>query len=461
VTIELEPSKFEALRDALAAAGFTFEERPHQVFLARKQGVVVNLYQSGKVTVTPPQTAGARAVIGLIESLGGAAVEKKRPEHPEIKGTRVGTDEVAKGDYFGPLVVAGAMVTEAQAERLRSLGVRDSKSLSATSISNLAVGIRRALDPHQVHIMAISPVKYNLMFEREGSVNAILGWGHAQVLEQVLAFREPCKLAVADQFGDQSHIENALKTRGRDVELLQMPHAEAEVSVAAASILARDASQRAMKELSEEYKLNFPRGAGANVDEFARDLVKEYGDGALLATAKVHFANTGRVASNPDLVLKQAQQLRREAASANPQANSKSYLELYSLISAFEQDIRQVIERDLRAVADEKWWEERVPAAVRTYAEKLRDEERKKGHEATLMECLGMHEYRRIVTAENNWADIYKARCEGDDKGVNAHFGHLYDVRNPVAHTRTVRKEEVFVALSSIRWLRSRVMRDG
>lgn len=50
VSVKKIPSdQFEALQDALEAEGFTFEERSYQVFLARKSGVVVNLYESGKV----------------------------------------------------------------------------------------------------------------------------------------------------------------------------------------------------------------------------------------------------------------------------------------------------------------------------------------------------------------------------------------------------------------------------
>ena len=54
----------------------------------------------------------------------------------------IGTDEAGKGDYFGPLVVAGVYVTETTATRLRAIGVRDSKLLSDDTIRSLAEEIK-------------------------------------------------------------------------------------------------------------------------------------------------------------------------------------------------------------------------------------------------------------------------------------------------------------------------------
>ena len=56
------------------------------------------------------------------------ATPEKTPEGtmaPPFKA-HIGTDEAGKGDYFGPLVVAGVFVDEQKAPQLRALGVRDS-----------------------------------------------------------------------------------------------------------------------------------------------------------------------------------------------------------------------------------------------------------------------------------------------------------------------------------------------
>ena len=55
----------------------------------------------------------------------------------------IGTDEAGKGDYFGPLVVAGVMVDESIAKSFEELGIRDSKKLSDSSVRDLATEIKK------------------------------------------------------------------------------------------------------------------------------------------------------------------------------------------------------------------------------------------------------------------------------------------------------------------------------
>ena len=42
----------------------------------------------------------------------------------------IGVDEAGKGDFLGPLVVAGFLCRESDFERLTELGVRDSKAIA-------------------------------------------------------------------------------------------------------------------------------------------------------------------------------------------------------------------------------------------------------------------------------------------------------------------------------------------
>lgn len=47
--LQLTPERLDELRAFLTERGFSFETRPHQVFLARKGMAVVNLYTNGKI----------------------------------------------------------------------------------------------------------------------------------------------------------------------------------------------------------------------------------------------------------------------------------------------------------------------------------------------------------------------------------------------------------------------------
>jgi len=56
----------------------------------------------------------------------------------------IGTDESGKGDYFGPLVVAGVIVNSATSLQLKKIGVKDSKLLSDDIIKRLSPRIKIA-----------------------------------------------------------------------------------------------------------------------------------------------------------------------------------------------------------------------------------------------------------------------------------------------------------------------------
>jgi ribonuclease HIII len=458
VTFDLDSTQFDPLRAALEGMGFTFEDRPHQVFLARGAGVVVSLFHSGKVVLGGPVEKQDHVIAKLL-ALGARPLVKSHKDLPplHVQGTRVGMDEVGKGDYFGPLVVCSVLVTEGQGDRLKDLGVRDSKTLGDTTIANLAVKVRRLLPTEQIKIVPLAPVRYNLLYEKMTNVNRVLGWAHATALEDVLVSREPCKLAVADQFGDQSYIEGALKKRGKEIELIQVPHAERDVAVATASVIARDGLLRARLEMREEYGEDFPLGA-TDVEKFATRLVQRLGAGALLATAKVHFATTARVLG-ADVDMRP--QLRTLAAQAvvysdlGPLRVETSRLEGYSLLDTFEPELRAFIQEELQRRYGVNWWTDGVPKEIREKAERRRRQEAEKGRHAELMDCLDFAHYEMILH-QDNWEPIFRAIFQ-DDNSLLARLRPIQDIRNPVAHTRGLTRGDKATLIGAIEWVRAKI----
>lgn len=296
-------------RTFLAERGYSFEDRPHQVFLARLNHTVVNLYNNGKVVLGGSDLKERAVLLTYIQSQGGEVDEDDLRRSSEISTqdlhqTRVGMDEAGKGDFFGPLVTCAVLATEQLAVRMRDRGIRDSKDLSAESIRSSAEWLRReALQPGQFRVVTIPPTRYNMLMLRMGSLNRLLGWGHARALEDVLRFPEPCHLAIADQFGDPKFIEDALMTNGRQVQLLQIPKGERDVVVAAASVLARDEFVTSVDRMGQRYGEHFPLGA-SDVEKFSREFVTKHGADALLDTAKVHFSTTVRVVQSIDSLVR-------------------------------------------------------------------------------------------------------------------------------------------------------------
>jgi ribonuclease HIII len=205
---------------------------------------------------------------------------------------RVGSDESGKGDFFGPLVIAAFFLPEGQDEVLRELGVKDSKRTSDARCRELAGTLKRAYPFHSV--VAIGPEKYNELWAKLRNLNRLLAWGHARAIENVLE-RVPAGRAVTDQFGDEKFVRGALLKRGREIELVQMPRAEEDPAVAAASILARAEFLTRLDGLSRDAGVDLPKGASAQVEAAAARLVREKGPDILDKFAKTHFKTTVRV----------------------------------------------------------------------------------------------------------------------------------------------------------------------
>ncbi len=55
----------------------------------------------------------------------------------------IGVDESGKGDFFGPLVVAAFLASDADENALMSLGVRDSKTIAPKKCIRIADELKR------------------------------------------------------------------------------------------------------------------------------------------------------------------------------------------------------------------------------------------------------------------------------------------------------------------------------
>ena len=164
--------------------------------------------------------------------------------------THIGTDESGKGDFFGPLVIAGVMVDEKTAKLFAELKIRDSKTITDKRILEMAEQIKK----HAVYsVIAIGNPKYNELYKNFANLNKLLAWGHAKAIENILE-KNMCEYALSDKFGDESLIKNALQKRGQTIRLEQMVRAESDIAVAAASVLARATFVQKMKQMEREIK---------------------------------------------------------------------------------------------------------------------------------------------------------------------------------------------------------------
>ncbi|MFV0332295.1 MAG: ribonuclease HIII [Dysgonomonas sp.] len=211
----------------------------------------------------------------------------------------IGTDESGKGDYFGPLVVAGVFVDFRTKPLLEQIGIKDSKKISDKNIHILANKIK-VICKEQFTVIEISPETYNNLYDRfkeEGkNLNTLLAWGHAKAIEEVLT-KVDCDNALSDKFADEKFILSKLQEKGKKITLRQEHKAESNIAVAAASVLARARFLEKLNKLSTEYNIHLSKGVSKDVIEQARVIFNNGGEENLRKIAKMHFKTTESVIS--------------------------------------------------------------------------------------------------------------------------------------------------------------------
>lgn len=258
----------------------------------RGDGVVISVYSTGKIVFQGKnaQEWYSRLSATCSPETGDDDLSAYASEYP-----RIGTDESGKGDFFGPLVIAGFCVRNREtAAALEELGVRDSKKIADSRIPSLAREIR---DWGEHEVITIMPEKYNQLYDKMKNLNQILAWAHSRALENLM-LRVHCDLAIADQFGDRQYIERSLFSRGRKATLVQTPRAERDIAVAAASILAREEFLLRLGQLSVRHSADLPKGAGDKVLEVGMRLVKDRGPESLLFVSKTHFRTYNEIVNS-------------------------------------------------------------------------------------------------------------------------------------------------------------------
>jgi len=284
---------------------FKFREVPYARFAGEKDKTNVVFYESGKLVL---QGKGTQEFIEFVlepEILKEARLGYEAILNPDLLLPRLGVDESGKGDFFGPLCIAGAYVNEAVVKAWQDAGIRDSKNISSDKrIGELAEVIRKT--PGCVYtVVPIGNDAYNRLYQKMRSVNTLLAWGHARVIENLMGqkhrMQPPPVRAISDQFASHKDtVAKALMTLGRQVELVQRHKAEEDLAVAAASILARDEFVTRLKKLEKEFGMQLPKGASAAVDAAAKQFIEKYGAENLVKVAKMHFRTALRAQGLPE-----------------------------------------------------------------------------------------------------------------------------------------------------------------
>ena len=304
-TCKLTDEQASALLAALQARNWKPREVPYARFAFESDKTNLVFYESGKLVV---QGKGTQEFVEFLlepEILKQVKLGYETILNPDLLLPRLGVDESGKGDFFGPLCVAGAYVNESVVTAWQDAGIKDSKNISSDKkIAELAEKIRKT-PGCVVDSVVVGNEAYNRLYAKMKSVNTLLAWGHARVIENLMGKRyqmnPPPVKAISDQFAaSKSVIEKALMAQGKEIQLVQRHKAEEDIAVAAASILARDEFVKGLAKLEHQFQMKFPKGAGDLVDKVAKGFVELRGAGELQKVSKLHFRTALRAQGLPE-----------------------------------------------------------------------------------------------------------------------------------------------------------------
>ncbi|MCA8911385.1 MAG: ribonuclease HIII [Planctomycetes bacterium] len=233
---------------------------------------------------------GGKDAAQLNEALGVAAAESNGTAtagDPFGLGLpRVGGDESGKGDFFGPLVVAAFHLDANTEKKLAKSGITDSKKLSDAQIEKLAGLLDKT---GRGHVMRLMPREYNPAYRKVGNLNVLLAQMHGKCVQAILKKHGAPGAVLIDEFARDGKVLREAIAAPQGVRVVTRTKAEADLAVAAASILARAEFVRSLKELEHEFGQSFPPGAGSPVLKAGREFVKSFGREQLAQVAKLHF----------------------------------------------------------------------------------------------------------------------------------------------------------------------------
>src|SRR4029079_2214246 len=158
----LSHEQVRKLRALLEESGFEFAPKDWTIFFAQKNKLSVAVYDKGpKVLV---QGRGVEEVVQFElepKALCEAKLGYEEVHSPEMFEPHFGVDESGKGDFFGPLVIAGVYVDREIARKFLDAGIQDSKRIGSDNRIRDLAKIIRTTPGSVANTVAIGPERYN------------------------------------------------------------------------------------------------------------------------------------------------------------------------------------------------------------------------------------------------------------------------------------------------------------
>lgn len=187
-----------------------------------------------------------------------------------------GIDEAGKGPVIGPLVIVGALISEHDVNKLKSLGVKDSKLLTPLQRENIFKELKKVV---KFKIIKISPKEIdNAVESKESNLN----WLEADNTIKILNELKPNKAYIDCPSNNIQAYKNYLQKKLKHDMELHVGHKMDSVAIicSAASIIAKVTRDEEIEVIKKKIKIDFNSGypSDPKTQEFLKKHHKDYPD---------------------------------------------------------------------------------------------------------------------------------------------------------------------------------------
>ena len=140
-TSKFTKNDFEKIKKFFEDENCSFISQQYAIFKAVSKEYGATLYSSGKFVIQGKEVS--KIAEKLCQTMGITFTSEEKTTDEITDEFYIGIDESGKGDFFGPLVIAGVAVNPQLKKLFLNLGIKDSKQLNDEKILKLAKEIQK------------------------------------------------------------------------------------------------------------------------------------------------------------------------------------------------------------------------------------------------------------------------------------------------------------------------------
>lgn len=271
-------------------------KNPYILFSLRHNDIVINAYSNKKnekfkiTFIGENASKEARKYEGEIIVNTLLVKDNNVPLSFVNNEEQIGSDEVGTGDFFGPICVCATHLSKKDIEKLKEMGIMDSKKMNDAYILKIGPALIKTFSYSQI---ALDNEKYNSLIANGENMNSIKAKLHNQAFLNLKRRFPKCENLFLDEFVNKNKYYDYLRNNDQIVKniIFKTKGESYYPSVALGSVLARYSFLTKMDALSKKYEMSIPFGANEKVTEFARTFINRYGIDELNKIVKINFKN--------------------------------------------------------------------------------------------------------------------------------------------------------------------------